>query len=123
MKYLFVNTIAPVLELYGFDIRPYRVFTVNGGWAINIGENQNWVATFIEDLSSHPQHVLMMTLYNGDFASDAFAVKYEIDDDDKVKIIDECNDIDTSTFPTYDGLVDPELGITLVDKVPLEFII
>jgi hypothetical protein len=123
MKYLFVNTIAPVIKLYGFDWRPYPVTTVNGGWAINIGKNQNWVATFIEDHSPHPQHVLMMTLYDGDFAADAFLVKFEFGDDGEVRIIDECNDIDTSTFPTYDGLVDPEFGITLEYKVPLEFII
>jgi len=62
------------------------------------------------------QHVLMMTLYDGDFASDAFLVKYEIDDDDKVKIIDEDFNVDVSTFPTYDGLVDPKLKISLGDK-------
>ena len=58
----------------------------------------------------------VIKLYDGDFAADAFLVKYEIDDDDKVKIIDEDFNVDVSTFPTYDGLVDPKLKISLGDK-------
>ena len=121
---IFVNYVLPVLKLYGFDIRLHQVHNFKDGWTINIGRDQNWVATFIKDRSSKfPQHVLMMTLYDGDFASDAFLVKYSLEDDDKVKIIDEENNIDVSTFPTYDGLVDPKLNITLEGKISLEHII
>lgn len=112
---IFVNYILPVIKLYGFDIRPHQVRIFKDGWTINIGRDQNWVATFIMD-KLLVQHVLMMTLYDGDFATDAFLVKYEIDDDDKVKIIDEDFNVDVSTFPTYDGLVDPKLKISLGDK-------
>lgn len=112
---IFVNYILPVIKLYGFDIRPHQVRIFKDGWTINIGRNQNWVATLIMN-KSLTQHVLMMTLYDGDFATDAFLVKYKLREDDSVKILDEDNNIDVSTFPTYDGLVDPDLGISLEDK-------
>ena len=114
---IFVNYVLPVLKLYGFDIRLHQVHNFKDGWTINIGRDQNWVATFIKDRSPFPEHVLMMTLYDGDFASDAFLIKYAIGDDDKIEIIYEDNNFDTSTFPTYDGLVDPKLNITLEGKI------
>ncbi len=120
---IFVNNILPVLKLYGFDIRPHQVKAYKDEWAINIGRDQNWVTMFMQAPELNDlRYVLMMTLYDGDFASDAFLVKYEFDDNNEVKIIDEKNDIDVSTFPTYDGLIDPKLNITLVDKVPLEYL-
>lgn len=112
---IFVNYILPVIKLYGFDIRPHQVRIFKNGWTINIGRDQNWVATLIMN-KSLTQHVLMMTLYDGDFATDAFLVKYKFEDDDNVKVLDEDLNIDVSTFPTYDGLVDPDLNISLDDK-------
>jgi hypothetical protein len=111
---IFVNYILPVIKLYGFDIRPHQVRIFKDGWTINIGRDQNWVATLVAPAPA--QHILMMTLYDGDFATDAFLVRYELGEDDKVKVLDEDNNIDVSTFPTYDGLVDPDLGISLEDK-------
>lgn len=113
---VFINYVLPVIKLYGFDIRPHQVHSFKDGWTINIGRNQNWVATLIAN-KSLSQHVLMMTLYDGDFAADGFLVKYEFEDDDNVKILDEEHNIDVSVFPTYDGLVDPDLNISLRDKV------
>lgn len=112
---IFVNYILPVIKLYGFDIRPHQVRIFKDGWTINIGRNQNWVATLIMN-KSLTQHVLMMTLYDGDFATDAFLVKYKLGEDDSVEVLDEDNNVDVSVFPTYDGLVDPDLGISLEDK-------
>lgn len=120
--HIFTSKIAPVLRLYGFD-NLHKAKSFKDDWIINVGKEQNWVTTFIPAPRSNSlQYVLMMTLYDCDFASDAFLVKYEFDDDDKVKIIDERNDIDVSTFPTYDGLIDPKLDITLVDKIPLGYL-
>lgn len=120
--HIFTSKIAPVLRLYGFD-NLHKAKSFKDDWIINVGKEQNWVTTFIPAPSSNSlQYVLMMTLYDYDFASDAFLVKYEFDDDNKVKIIDERNDIDVSTFPTYDGLIDPKLDITLVDKIPLGYL-
>lgn len=113
---VFINYVLPVIKLYGFDIRPHQVHSFKDGWTINIGRNQNWVATLIAN-KSLSQHVLMMTLYDGDFAADGFLVKYEFEDDDNVKILDEEHNIDVSVFPTYDGLVDPDLNISLRNKV------
>lgn len=113
---VFVNYVLPVIKLYGFDIRPHQVHTFKDGWTINIGRDQNWVATLIMN-KRLTQHVLMMTLYDGDFAADGFLVKYEFGDDDNVKVLDEEHNIDVSVFPTYDGLVDPDLNISLRDKV------
>ena len=112
---IFVNYILPVIKLYGFDIRPHQVRIFKDGWTINIGRDQNWVATLIMN-KKLTQHVLMMTLYDGDFAVDGFLVKYEFGDNDNVKVLDEEQHIDVSVFPTYDGLVDPDLGISLEDK-------
>lgn len=116
---VFVNYVLPVIKLYGFDIRPHQVHSYKNGWTINIGRNQNWVATLVAN-KSLSQHVLMMTLYDGDFAADGFLVKYEFEDDDRVKILDEEHNIDVSVFPTYDGLVDPDLNISLRDKAILK---
>lgn len=116
---VFVNYVLPVIRLYGFDIRPHQVHTFKDGWTINIGRNQNWVATLIAN-KSLSQHVLMMTLYDGDFAADGFLVKYEFEDNDSVKILDEEHNIDVSVFPTYNGLVDPDLNISLRDKAILK---
>lgn len=116
---VFINYVLPVIRLYGFDIRPHQVHSFKDGWTINIGRNQNWVATLIAN-KSLSQHVLMMTLYDGDFAADGFLVKYEFEDDDNVKILDEEHNIDVSVFPTYDGLVDPDLNISLRDKAILK---
>lgn len=113
---VFINYVLQVIKLYGFDIRPHQVHSFKDGWTINIGRNQNWVATLIAN-KSLSQHVLMMTLYDGDFAADGFLVKYEFEDDDNVKILDEEHNIDVSVFPTYDGLVDPDLNISLRNKV------
>lgn len=111
---VFVNYVLPVIKLYGFDIRPHQVHSFKDSWTINIGRDQNWVATLIGN-KTFSQHVLMMTLYDGDFAADAFLVKYKIEDDNSVKVLDEENNIDVSVFPTYDGLVDPNLPISLKD--------
>lgn len=111
---VFVNYVLPVIRLYGFDVRPHQVHTIKDCWTINIGRDQNWVATLIGN-KTFSQHVLMMTLYDGDFAADAFLVKYKIEDDDSVKVLDEENNIDVSIFPTYDELVDPNLPISLKD--------
>ena len=112
---IFVNYVLPVIKLYGFDIRPHQVHSYKNGWTINIGRDQNWVVTLVAN-KSLLNHVLMMTLYDGDFAVDGFLVKYEFEDDDSVKVLDEDNNIDVSVFPTYDGLVDPDLNISLEDK-------
>ncbi len=111
---IFVNYVLPVIKLYGFDVRPHQVRSIKNSWTINIGRDQNWVATFIGN-KTLSQHVLMMTLYDGDFAADAFLVKYKIEDDDSVKVLDEENNIDVSVFPTYDGLIDPNLSVSLKD--------
>lgn len=100
-EYLFTNKVVPVLKLLGFNADWSQVKEHHGNFHINIGDRKNWVATLKPD-DRFTIQFLIMALYDGDFATDAFAVKNSFDNDGNPMIL-EIRDLDPTLFPSYDN--------------------
>lgn len=100
--YLFTQNVVPVLKLLGFQIDLSQVKEHHRNWHINVGREQNWVATLKSDNSKLGTQSLIMAFYDGDFATDAFAVLNNFDDNSNPVIL-EMIDLDPTLFPSYDN--------------------
>lgn len=100
-EHLFISYVVPVLKFLGFNADWSQVKEHHGNFHINIGDRKNWVATLKFD-DRLVQQIIIMALYDGDFATDAFAVK-NIFDNDSNPIILDMYDLDPTLFPSYDN--------------------
>lgn len=99
---IFATNVVPVLKLLGFTADWGQVKVYHGNYHINIGNEKNWVATLKPDTPNRGVQTLIMAFYDGDFATDAFAVKNGLDDVGNPVILDMM-DLDPTLFPSYDN--------------------